>query len=144
MLRVAKRMIVSLVLVGWLCLNGCHRPQGAMMAYSTGSITLLSTEFSPKSMRLVDLRTGETIFEMDIPVGQQLSFDFVPGDGNDPVQTPDLMRYQVWPAGTTIGRLRNTLPVPNSTCRRLEWWVRPTPEYAPAPTDEEIRVEKKT
>jgi hypothetical protein len=135
-------MIMAGMLSAAAALAGCHSPKGGMMPFTGGSTTYQSTERSPKSVRLVDTRTSEVVFEMDIPVGKELTLDFQKGKGDDPVRTPDLMRYQLFDIGTIIGRLRNSMTVPNAQCRRLEMWIREAPEWASPPPGEELRVDQ--
>jgi hypothetical protein len=121
---------------------GCHRPQGAMMSYTGGSYTYFSTEMAPKSVRLVDLRSEEVVFSMDIPVGKQLTIDFLEEKGDDPVYTPDLMRYEVWDIGTETGKLTNAMTVPGAHSRRIEISLRQGPEYVAAPAADALRTDE--
>lgn len=123
-------------------LSACHRPQGAMLSYTGESITYFSTEMQPRSVELVDLRTGEVLFAMDIPAGKQLTVDFVPGEGDDPVYTPDLMMWEVFDIGTQFGKLTNSMTVPTATSRRLDLTLRPGPEFITAAPDEAMRVDE--
>jgi hypothetical protein len=123
-------------------LSGCHSPKGGMMPASWGTSTYYSTEISPKTITLIDIRTEEEIFVMDIPVGKQLTLDFREGMGDDPVYTPDLMRYQVFDIGTRVGRLRNSLTVPNAVSRRIDVEIRHGIEYAEAPQEEQLRTDE--
>lgn len=123
-------------------LGACHRPQGAMLSYTGESITYYSTEYQPKSVELLDLRTGEVLFAMDIPAGKQLTIDFVPGEGDDPVYTPDLMRWEVFDLGSEFGKLTNSMTVPTATSRRLDYFLRPGPEYVTAAPDESLRTDE--
>jgi hypothetical protein len=123
-------------------LSGCHNPKGGVMPFTGGSTTYRSTEFSPKTATMIDLRTGETIFTLDIPPGQELTYDFKEGEGDDPVNTPDLMRYQVSPIGTKFGRLRNSMSVPNAASRRMDVVIRTGPEFAPQPPEAVLRADQ--
>ena len=38
--------------------------------------------------------------------------------GKDPVETPDLMRWQIWDVGTRTGSMQNALSVPNAASVR--------------------------
>lgn len=134
----ATLMLSGAALIGAGVLSGCHRPQGALMSYSGGSRTYYSTESFPKTVTIYDQRSNEAVFAMDIPVGKQLTFDFVEDEGDDPVQRPDLMRYQVFDIGTKIGRLRNTLPVPNAASRLIDMEIRGSFEYAEAEDDMDL------
>ena len=90
------------------------------MSYTGAAQTYFATERMPKTITLVDTRNGEVVFAMEIPVGKQLTIDFDKGTGDDPVHRPDLMRYQVFPIGTTFGRLRSSMSVPNAWSRRID------------------------
>jgi hypothetical protein len=75
-------------------------------------------------------------------VGKQLTLDFREGKGDDPVLTPDLMVYQVFDLGTSIGKLRNSVTVPNSYSRRIDVDYRAAPEEAPPPPDRPLRSDE--
>ncbi len=122
-------------------LAGCHRPHGAFMAYTGASQTYWSSEMLPKTVLLVDVRTGDVIFSMDIPPGKQLSMDFVEGAGDDPVFSPDLMRYEVFDLGTTTGKLRSAMSVPNASSRRVDIEIRKGVEYTAEAADRDLRTD---
>jgi hypothetical protein len=136
------RAIFSCVVLAAVCLTGCHRPHGAFMPYSGGSHTYYSTETSPKTVRLIDLRSNEVVFSLDIPAGKQLTIDFVGGEGDDPVYTPDLMRYEVFDLGTKTGVLSSAMSVPAAPSRRLDISLRQGPEYAVASPERELRTDE--
>jgi hypothetical protein len=138
----SARVTFLVLLVASLALVGCHRPHGALMPYSGGSHTYFSTETQPKSVRLIDIRTDEVIFSMDIPPGKQLTLDFVEGGGDDPVYSPDTMRYEVFDLGTTTGKLRSAMNVPASWSRKLEVYLRQGIEYIPASSDRALRTDE--
>ncbi|MBX3375357.1 MAG: hypothetical protein KF817_16140 [Phycisphaeraceae bacterium] len=123
-------------------LTACHGPSGAWMPYTGASQSYISTEHLPKSVRIVDTRSGDIVFAMDVPSGKQLSLDFVAGQGDDPVYTPDLMRWQLFEAGTRTGSLRSSMSVPGATARRIDVDVRPGPEYPPASPDDPLRADR--
>jgi hypothetical protein len=122
-------------------LAACHSPRGGAFPRSGGSNTYWSSETTQKTVTLIDLRDGHEFFTIDIPPGKQLTFDFVDGGGDDPVLAPDLMRWQIFDAGTRIGRLRNAMSVPNAASRRVDVFVRQAVEYAEAPPEEFLRVD---
>jgi hypothetical protein len=138
-LSLAALTVAGGVLAG---LTGCHRPHGALIGYTGGSQTYFSTETQPKSVRLVDVRSGETVFAMDIPPGKQLSLKFVEGGGDDPVYTPDSMLYQVFDLGTETGKLRNAMNVPGRFGRRLDVTLRQGPEYVTPAPDRVLRTDE--
>jgi hypothetical protein len=137
-----RATVLACSLAASIAIIGCHRPQGAMMAYTGGSHTYYSTEDQPKTVRITDVRTNEVIFSMDVPAGKQLTMDFVPGEGDDPVYTPDLMRYHVWDIGTETGVLENSLTVPAANSRRIDVFLREGPEYAEAPPQRMLRADE--
>jgi hypothetical protein len=100
-----------------------------------------STEEFPKTITLIDTRSGEKIFVMEIPVGKQLVIDFEADGGNDTVETPDLMRWEIFGAGTGWGALNNAMTVPNRWSRRLDIVIRPSSEYAPESENQAMRVD---
>ncbi|MHC4949004.1 MAG: hypothetical protein ACYTG1_12220 [Planctomycetota bacterium] len=133
--------IAAIAAVG-LASCATHNPQGGTFPGDNSSITYFSTESSPKTITLRDLRTDEVLFTMDIPVGKQLTLKFEEGEGDDPVNTPDLMNYEVWDIGTTSGALLNSLTVPNASSRRLEVQIRQGTEWADQPAMRELRTDE--
>jgi hypothetical protein len=113
-----------------------------MFQRSGGALTYYSTEPLPMTITLVDTRSEEPVFAMEIPVGKQLTLQFREDKGDDPVGTPDLMVYEVFPRGTKGGKLRNALTVPNRYCRRIDVTYRAAPEAAPVPPDQAIRADQ--
>ncbi len=133
--------ILVLTAASTLVLAGCHRPEGALMPYTGGSSTYWSTESKPVTVTMVDTRTGKAFFTMEVPVGKQLTLDFVSDAGDDPVLTPDLMRWEVFERGTEFGTLRNAMSVPDAYARRIDVDYRDAPEYAPRPADQALRID---
>lgn len=125
-----------------LPLAGCYSPGGGMFSSMGGPQTFRSTESLQKTVTLIDLRSGETVFSIDVPPGKQLTFDFSRGEGDDPVYTPDLMRYEIQDAGTSFGKLSNAMTVPNAASRRVEVSVRQTVEYAATPEQRALRTDE--
>lgn len=122
--------------------SGCYRPGGALMPYTGAPQTYYSTETRPKTVRIVDVRTNDVVFSMDIPVGKQLTMDFEDGAGDDPVYTPDTLRYEVFDLGTKTGKLRSQMSVPNANCRRVDITLRPAPEYAKGDPERPLRTDE--
>ncbi|MHC5002824.1 MAG: hypothetical protein ACYTJ0_06840 [Planctomycetota bacterium] len=121
---------------------GCYKPGGALMPYTGQAITYYSTEVRQATIELIDLRTDDVVFRMDVPPGKQLSIKFLAGDGDDPSLRPDLMQYDVWDIGTTTGRLRNALTVPGAAARRIDVHYRHGREFAEAPPPRELRTDE--
>ena len=137
-----RATILALGLAASALLAGCYRPQGAWMPSTGAAATYFSYEMAPKSIRIVDLRSEEVVFAMDIPPGKQLTFDFVEGEGDDPVYTPDLMRYEVFDQGTQTGKLTNAMSVPRGSDRRIDVLMRQGPEYMSAAPDRTLRTDE--
>jgi len=140
--EVGRMMARSLMLgmAAVLTLAGCYSPSGGWVKRRNVANTYYSTESLPATVTIVDTRTEEPFFTIEIPVGKQLTMDFKEGKGDDPVLTPDLMVYQVFDLGTKIGKLRNSVTVPNSYSRRIDVDYR-EPETATPPPDQPIRTD---
>ncbi len=137
-----RKTLTSLAIAAVVTIAGCHMPEGGIMPYTGGSSTYYSTEYRPTTVSLVDTRTEEVIFSMEIPVGKQLALEFMQGEGPDEVALPDVMRYQVADIGRTSGKLSDALPVPNAVTRRIDVDYRRTPEAMPALADQPLRVDR--
>jgi len=136
--RIRNLALISMVTI---LLAGCYNPRGAFYAHVGQAATYWSTESLPATITIIDTRTGEPFFTVEIPVGKQLVLDFQDGEGDDNVLTPDLMRYDVMPLGQTTGTLRNGITVPDSFSRRIDVSYRAAPEYADTP-DDPLRVDE--
>ncbi|MDP7030328.1 MAG: hypothetical protein QF733_08920 [Phycisphaerales bacterium] len=115
-----------------VALAGCSTLKGGGLlpsaAGTASPITWESTAASPKTIVLVDVRTGENIFEMDIPLGKQLSVQFFQvKDPQKHPKAPDTMFYGLQPAGQWVGVLDETVAVPHAVNRRIDVFLR-TPE----------------
>ncbi|MHC4094354.1 MAG: hypothetical protein ACYSVY_29470 [Planctomycetota bacterium] len=129
----ARSLILSVAAA--LILAGCYSPSGGLIKRRHAANTYYSTESKPATVTIVDTRTEEPFFTIEIPVGKQLTLDFQEGKGDDPDLTPDLMVYQIFDLGTSIGKLRNSVTVPNAYSRRIDVDYRPAPEEAPPSPD---------
>ena len=110
-----------------MALTGCFFEGGP--GWSADRFTYQSTSWNPKTVSLIDTRTGETLWSVDVPVDQQLVVAFVQdGADNDDETMPDLMKWQIFDAGKLFGNLENRMPVPNRHARLLELALRPAPE----------------
>ncbi len=95
---------------------------------SIDEFTYWSEPHMPQTVELLDLRTGETLFAVDIPPRQQLVVKFVDNHSEKDAWMPDLMKWELMPRGTKRGKLDNSMPVPPSFSRRLDVAIRETPE----------------
>jgi len=111
-------------------MSACHKEGG--MGWSRDAYTYVSREWQPWTVTLVDTRTGESLWSVDIPVGQQLVMAFRKGAGPNEFK-PDMLDWGLMPAGRQYGVRTHQLPVPPSHARRLEPTLRPTPELPGTP-----------
>jgi hypothetical protein len=139
--RAAKLAAMTALMAGGMA--GCtHTQGGTMFGSPTSAITYYSTQPRQKTVTVNDTRTEEPFFSMEIPVGKQLTIQFVEDRGDDPVNTPDMMYYQIWELGTTMGQLRNSMTVPNGASRRIDIKINQGAAYAEAPEDMPLRVDQ--
>lgn len=124
---------LALAAIGCVALfTGCHATNngGGALSYTGGPQTIASTEYMQKSVRMVDMRSGEVFFSIDIPPGKQLTYDFDRDEGDDAVYTPDIMRYEVKNIGDKSGKLGSAMTVPNAASRRVEVFVKQGTQYS--------------
>lgn len=137
--RTTVSLACTLGLAGAL-LGACHTTGGA--GYTGASQNYVSSIWSPKTVTIVDTRTNEPVFQMEIPVGRKLSIQFIEDDGDDPVYTPARMRYQLWNADDDFGSLESSMTVPAADSRKVIVDVRQGPEYPPADDSTAGRVDR--
>jgi len=125
-----------------LVLAGCYSPSGGLVKRRKSAATYYSSPHYPATVTIVDTRTEEPFFTIEIPPGQQLVLDFKEGKGDDNVLTPDLMTYQLFKVGTGIGRLTNSVTVPDSFSRRIDVDYREGPEAEPQKPDRPPRSDE--
>ncbi len=128
-----RRTSRTLCLIGALCASGalsaCHYEGGAY--YSDDKYTYVSRTWSPWTVSVIDTRSGDTVWTIDLPVGQKLSLGFREGSGPNQ-DYPDMMDWGTWPSDQHAGQRRNQVPMPPSHARRLDPVLRPVPESPPA------------
>jgi hypothetical protein len=86
-----------------------------------------STTWSPKTLTLVDTRTGETAWSVDVPVGQAIMVTFSEGTGPNEFR-PDEIRWEMAPIGRQIVTPMNAQPCPPAYARRIDMTLRSAPE----------------
>ena len=119
-----------------LALSACGGPGYAYRSFydeggsgvSDDQFVYISRPGEPKTITLVDTRTGEPIWTMDVPVGNQLVINFEPDRNKDNPSRPDMMRWELMEDRTLHGRLSNAIPVPAFHSRRLDMAIRAIPE----------------
>ena len=126
-------------------LMSCQMYKPGGNAYFNGpnsAATWQSTEEFPKTVTLIDTRSGERFFVMEIPVGKKLVIDFVADSGDNTVLTPDLMMWEVFSSDVGYGPLSNSMTVPNGWSRRIDVTLRESSEYANPLSDRPLRVDE--
>ncbi len=93
--------------------------------------TYVSEPYSPQTITVVDTRTGESVFAMDVPVGQQLVINFDDKRVQSEEWMSGVMRWRLMPAGQRYGRLTNRISVPPPSSRRVDVTLRAYPEFPP-------------
>ncbi len=103
--------------------------------------TYVSEPYTPQTITVVDTRTGEAVFAMDVPVGQQLVINFDDKRIQSEEWMSGVMRWRLMPAGHMYGRLTNRISVPPPSSRRVDVTLRAYPEFPPGgkPTPAEAR-----
>ncbi len=134
-------ILAASVAAGVLTLAGCYGPRGSWYPYSGNGYTYVSTEMKPVTITVIDTRTEEPFFQLDVPAGKQLTMNFLSGKGDDPVLRPDRMVYAIWDAGTATGTLDNQLTCPPEGCRRIVYDIRNAPEWREEPPEYADRID---
>jgi hypothetical protein len=135
-----QRTIGGLLAAGGLFAAACgptapYRPyydEGGSGA-SIDEFTYISSALAPKTITVIDTRTEEVVFALDIPVGQQLVVNFDDKQANRDKYMSGSMRWAVMKAGNRFGTKRNRIDVPPPHSRRLEMTLRDSPEVATPP-----------
>jgi hypothetical protein len=122
------RSFAIAALIGATALSaGCYYEGGPLK--SIDRFTYASTTWEPKTITLIDTRTGETLWTADVPVGKELVIDFnVPANADNSEWLPDVAEWEIFPYPTRSGQLTNTMRVPPRSARRVDVTFRPVPE----------------
>lgn len=116
--RVAALGVAALALAS---MSGC-------LFFSNDTYPYVSQTWSPKTVTLVDSRTGQELWRYDLPVDTKMRILFEDGDKKNR-EFPDEMRWEV--RSTTGGSFKDQgrVPSPPEGVRRIDWYLRPGPEY---------------
>jgi hypothetical protein len=128
-----SRTLAAVLLAGLGLQSGCAYSEGGPGA-SWDRYTYVSRPHSPKTVTIVDTRTEEVVFTMDIPVGQQLVFDIDDRPSRRGEYFSGTMSWALMPEGQGYGTLRNRVDVPPANSRRIDLDIRPGPEMATVPS----------
>jgi len=140
MSEITRRSLCGLVAAGATLSAACG-PTGVYRPYfdeggsgaSIDEFTYISEPHSPKSVSVVDTRTQEVVFAMDIPVGQELVINFDDKSPDREKYMSGTMRWGLFKAGDRYGSLSNRVAVPPQHSRRVDLEVREGPEVASPP-----------
>ncbi len=116
-----------------LLLGGCANYTAGGPMQSLDLYTYESMPDYPQTVKLTNTTTGETLWSMDIPVGQKLVVQFKPVIRNADPARPDIMYWDVMPQSVGREELDNAMPVPPSWERRLDVSYRTPGEAMPPP-----------
>jgi len=111
-------------------LSGCAGEGGAY--YSDDHYLYTSRAWEPKTITLIDTRTGESLWSVDIPVGKELSMGFSKGTGPNEYK-PDELVWEMRENGKRFGSRNNRMPCPPRDARRVDMTIRPKPEMPGTP-----------
>ncbi|MCA3005335.1 MAG: hypothetical protein LW650_01010 [Planctomycetaceae bacterium] len=142
-LRVPARLaLLTLLAAGASLTGGCWTPGG--LAMSLDRYTYESHPMTPQTVTVVDARTEQELWSVDIPVGDKLVVEFFRDQGDGSADRPDRMVWDVWPISQNWGEPQNQINVPPASSRKLVVSVRKAPELPgqmKLPPVEPIKVE---
>lgn len=125
-----KTTTTALAAAALVTLTGCYSIGG--VPASRDKFEYESTSLQPATVTIVDTRSGESVWSMDVPVGQKLAIRFYDDrepDDASPTRTA-MMRWQVVEIGEGAGSLNNEYAVPIASARKIHYELREGPEYA--------------
>lgn len=130
--RMSMRRLAVIVLapLALATLGGCMGYGAGGPMASKDQFTYESSPTMPQSVSVVDTRTGETVWAMDIPVGQQLTLVFKNAGKKSNELGYDEMQWQLNVIGAPGRSLGNAMRVPPAYARRLDGTIR-EPEFGP-------------
>lgn len=87
-------------------------------------LTYVSTAMSPKTISVIDTRTGETVWSLDVPVDTKLVLQFEE-ERQPGTPMPAKLSWRVFDdRGQLFGALHDSIPAPPATARRIDMSVR--------------------
>jgi hypothetical protein len=107
---------------------------------STEVYTYRSSAFTPQTVTLVDVTSGEPLWAVDVPVGQQLDLRFTERESTAEGFGSDTMRWTLSPIGQNWKGAVSELRVPPPSARRLDVSLRPGGEARTAPVIESAKM----
>jgi hypothetical protein len=111
-------------------LAGCsYTPGGWLM--SDDQFTYESTTQWPMTVNVIDTRTSEVVWTMDVAVGRKVTLRFYPDQAEGYEDYPDIMKWEVQGSEDFAGILRSKITVPDRWSRRVDVVMRESPEFYP-------------
>jgi hypothetical protein len=131
----------TMILAAGLSLTACgtsFKPEGPYASLDQYAYQSLAME--PKTVVLRDVRTEQILYTWDIPVDQTLVLKFRKDQGERNRAMPDKLEWDLWPIDQTTGHRRYYFFVPAADSRRVEMYIRNTPElpYDMQPADSPV------
>ncbi len=112
------------ILVAATALTGGCFLRGGPWYSGNAPLTYVSTAMSPKTVSVIDTRTGETVWSMDVPVDTKLVLQFEE-DLNPGTPMPARLSWRVFDDREMIfGGLNDTIPAPPVSARRIDMSIR--------------------
>lgn len=112
-------------------LSGCSYLSPGNPMRSNDEYNYTSSSTMPQTVVLRDLRTDEVLFTWEIPVNKKVFIRFYPGLAEPKTEaTPDQCEWLYYPIDLSDPPLENRVRfnVPADNSRRLELFLRPSPE----------------
>lgn len=125
---IARMGLLSVPLIAGLA--GCAGEGGSY--WSDDRYVFASRSWQPKTVTLIDTRTGESLWSVDVPVGKELHVGFSQGTGPNEYK-PDEVVWEMWEDGRRFGSKDNRMPCPGRDVRRLDMTLRSRPEMPGTP-----------
>jgi len=146
--RCLKSLSLIAALAGGLSLGACSNFSPGGSGFSEDRFTYASTEWSPKTVELIDTRNGQTMWSVDVPVGQKLTLNFDKVYEPEDSGFPDRMKWVIQKIESDSWKGFQTMMAPPSNSRLLQMTLRPAPEAAgqtsamPEPAPEPIELDE--
>lgn len=134
MSRTRRSTAVTTVLAACaLALGACSLDKIGGNTWSTDSYTYRSEPYAPKTIEVIDVRTDEVVWAIDIPVGWQLDMKFSDDNINSDGIGSSTMKWKLYPHQVKGKDSSGDFIAPPRYARRVDLVLREAPE---APTSE--------
>ena len=117
-----------------LTLGACSMDATGGDTWSKDSYTYRSTPFAPKTIELVDVRTEEVIWALDIPAGWELEMSFGEDNINSDGVAASNMNWKLKPYQVRGKSQSGKFIAPPRGSRRVDMVLRESPEHPSAET----------